>query len=74
MRVIVHLCLKKLQILMLITSICVSLFSHCAVCLLQKEYRKDYEEQMKGKALVDVDQTPGYLTARHASSLLSEVT
>lgn len=74
MRVIVHLCLKKLQILMLITSICVSLFSHRAVCLLQKEYRKDYEEQMKGKALVDVDQTPGYLTARHASSLLSEVT
>uniref|UniRef100_A0A669AUY9 Nebulette n=1 Tax=Oreochromis niloticus TaxID=8128 RepID=A0A669AUY9_ORENI len=40
----------------------------------EKEYRKDYEEQMKGKALVDVDQTPGYLTARHASSLLSEVT
>uniref|UniRef100_A0A3B3BIM4 Nebulette n=1 Tax=Oryzias melastigma TaxID=30732 RepID=A0A3B3BIM4_ORYME len=39
----------------------------------EKEYRKDYEEQVKGKALVDVDQTPGYLTARHASSLLSEV-
>ncbi|XP_042370794.1 nebulette-like, partial [Plectropomus leopardus] len=37
-----------------------------------REYRRDYEEQMKGKALVDVDQTPGYLTARHASSLLSE--
>uniref|UniRef100_A0A3B4VQD2 Nebulette n=1 Tax=Seriola dumerili TaxID=41447 RepID=A0A3B4VQD2_SERDU len=40
----------------------------------EREYRRDYEEQMKGKALVDVDQTPGYLTARHASSLLSEVT
>uniref|UniRef100_H3CBY1 Nebulette n=1 Tax=Tetraodon nigroviridis TaxID=99883 RepID=H3CBY1_TETNG len=38
----------------------------------EKEYRKDFEEQIKGKALVDVDQTPGYLTARHASSLLSE--
>uniref|UniRef100_A0A3B4XCZ2 Nebulette n=1 Tax=Seriola lalandi dorsalis TaxID=1841481 RepID=A0A3B4XCZ2_SERLL len=28
----------------------------------EREYRRDYEEQMKGKALVDVDQTPGYLT------------
>lgn len=28
---------------------------------------------MKGKAMMDVDQTPGYLTARHASSLLNEV-
>lgn len=39
----------------------------------QREYRRDYEEQLKGKALVDVDQTPVYLTARHASSLMSEV-
>lgn len=39
----------------------------------QKEYRRDFEEQVKGRALLDVDQTPGYLTARHASALLSEV-
>uniref|UniRef100_A0A3B5BKR9 Nebulette n=1 Tax=Stegastes partitus TaxID=144197 RepID=A0A3B5BKR9_9TELE len=32
----------------------------------EREYRRDFELEMKGKALVDVDQTPGYLTARHA--------
>lgn len=49
-------------------------FSDFLIILFQREYRREYEEQVKGKALVDVDQTPAYLTARHASSLLSEVT
>uniref|UniRef100_A0A8C6T927 Uncharacterized protein n=1 Tax=Neogobius melanostomus TaxID=47308 RepID=A0A8C6T927_9GOBI len=33
----------------------------------EKEYRRDYEEQVKGKALIEVDQTPGYKTALLAS-------
>uniref|UniRef100_A0A3Q2GIE5 Nebulette n=1 Tax=Cyprinodon variegatus TaxID=28743 RepID=A0A3Q2GIE5_CYPVA len=37
----------------------------------EREYRRDFEEQVKGRALLDVDQTPGYLTARNASSLLT---
>ncbi|RXN14889.1 nebulette isoform X2 [Labeo rohita] len=38
----------------------------------EKEYRKEYESQMKGKVLLEVDLTPAYLTARNASSLISE--
>lgn len=48
-------------------------FPYISLSDLQKEYRRDYEEHVKGRALVDVEQTPGYLTARHASSLLNEV-
>lgn len=40
----------------------------------QKEYRKEYESEIKGKVLLEADLTPAYLTARNASSLLSEVT
>ncbi len=40
----------------------------------QKEYRKEYESQVRGKVLLEVDLTPAYLTARNASSLISEVT
>ncbi|MBN3279934.1 NEBL protein, partial [Polyodon spathula] len=39
----------------------------------EKEYRKEYEEGIKGKAAVDLEMTPGYLHARHATSLLNEV-
>ncbi|KAI4881786.1 hypothetical protein NFI96_011480 [Prochilodus magdalenae] len=38
----------------------------------EKEYRKEYDNCIKGKALVDVELTPGYLIARNANSLLSE--
>lgn len=42
-------------------------------CSPQKEYRKEYEDSIRGKALVDVDLTPGYITARNATSLVSDV-
>lgn len=40
----------------------------------QKEYRKEYESEIKGKVLMEADLTPAYLTARNASGLVSEVT
>ncbi|XP_078137368.1 uncharacterized protein LOC144537470 [Sander vitreus] len=45
---------------------------HASSLLSEREYRREYEEQIKGTGLVDADQTPAYLTACHASSLLSE--
>uniref|UniRef100_A0A8C7CL84 Nebulette n=1 Tax=Oncorhynchus kisutch TaxID=8019 RepID=A0A8C7CL84_ONCKI len=38
----------------------------------QKMQSEEYDDHIRGKALVDVDLTPGYLTARHASNVLSE--
>ncbi|XP_077364974.1 uncharacterized protein LOC144009238 isoform X3 [Festucalex cinctus] len=38
----------------------------------QREYKRDYEEHVKGKALVELEQTPEYLTARQATKLLNE--
>ena len=69
-RVSVCFCKRTHSILLSLSLWCVCV----CVSLSQREYRRDYEQQVKGKALLDVDQTPGYLTARHASSLLSEVT
>lgn len=39
----------------------------------QKEYRKQYDEGIRGRALMDVDMTPSYLHARYAGGLLNEV-
>ncbi len=61
-------------------SVCVCPCVYVRVCVLnvcicsQKEYHKEYESQMRGKVLLEVDLTPAYLTARNASSLVSEVT
>ncbi|KAI7792519.1 putative nebulette-like [Triplophysa rosa] len=38
----------------------------------QIEYRKEYECSIKGKVLLEADQTPVYLTARNASALMNE--
>eukprot|EP00061_Rhincodon_typus_P010715 g35220.t1 len=38
----------------------------------EKEYRKDFDEWIKGSVSVDLDMTPGYLHAKHVTSLLNE--
>lgn len=63
-------CIVYIKHLKLSQLLCdISLVFYCP----QKEYRKEYEDSIRGKALVDVDLTPGYITARNATSLISDV-
>lgn len=41
--------------------------------LLQKEYRKDLEEGVKGKGLTALEETPDMLRAKNATQILNEV-
>lgn len=40
---------------------------------MQKEYRKDLEEGVKGKGLTALEETPDMLRAKNATQILNEV-
>ena len=61
-------------------SVCVSVFAGLCkslvllfLSLLQREYRKDLEEGVKGKGLTAPEETPELLRAKNATQILSEV-
>lgn len=41
--------------------------------LLQKEYKRDLEEGVKGKGLTALEETPDMLRAKNATQILNEV-
>ncbi len=43
------------------------------VCVKQKEYRKDLEQEVKGKGLMSLEETPDLLRVKNAGHILSEV-
>lgn len=45
----------------------------CFYFVIQKEYRKDLEESIRGKGLTEMEDTPDMLRAKNATQILNEV-